>query len=209
MFRAFALMLLIWAAPMAQAHPHVFVDVGLHFETDGEGNVVAVQVRWTYDGLFSLLVLADGGYDADADLKLTEDEKAALLGFELTDWPDGFEGALFLRQEGTKIKLGVPEAISVELQEGQLVSVHRRPVEPVSLDDLIVEPFDPYYYAALTLRQVSGLPETCTTKIIRPDQAEVTEWVAGLGNQTGEEFFEEFRVGKYYTDRLEVTCATS
>ncbi len=209
MFRAFALTLLMWAAPMAQAHPHVFVDVGLTFETDTDGNITAVQVRWTYDGLFTLLVLADGGYDADADLKLTDDEKAALLGFELTDWPEGFEGALFLHSEQKKIVLGTPEAISVELVDGQLETVHRRSLEPTDAHDLVVEPFDPYYYAALTLRSVNGLPETCDTDIVRPNQEEVAEWVAGLGDQSGESFFEEFRVGKYYTDRLEVTCATS
>lgn len=209
MLRAFFLGVLVWAAPMAQAHPHVFVDVGLTFETNEDGQITAVLVRWKYDGLFTLLVLADGGYDADADLKLTEEEKAALLGFELTDWPEGFDGALFLQRGTQTLVLGAPEALSVDIEEGQLVTVHRRTFAPTDPDALVVEPFDPYYYADLTLRSVSGLPDSCETRITRPDKAEVAEWVAGLGNQTGEDFFEEFRVGKYYTDRLEVTCATS
>ncbi len=202
-------MLAVLVAPLAQAHPHVFVEVELTFETDEDGSVTAVEVQWTYDGLFSLLVLADGGYDSDADLKLTEDEKAALLGFELTDWPEGFEGALFLHSEGEKVTLGTPEAVSVDLVDGQIVSVHRREVAPVALQGLRAEPFDPFYYAALSLRKVSGVPERCEIRITRPDKAEVANWVSGLGDQSGEAFFEEFRVGKYYTDRLDVTCAAS
>lgn len=197
---------------MAWAHPHVFVDVTLRLEADAEGRINGIEVTWAYDPLFSLLVLSDRGLDPDADLSLTEEEKAALLGFDLQDWPEGFDGALFAYAGEERLRLGPAEAMSVGMRDGALVTRHRRAVGPMTreaLDDLRLEPFDPYYYAALSLIGMEGLPEGCKARITPPNTDEADARVAQMGNTENEGFFEEARVGRHYAFTAEVTCAAS
>ena len=210
MMRALILMICLCTAPLVRAHPHVFVDVGLSFETDADGRLVAIEVEWSYDDLFSLLVLSDRGLDSDGDMILTEEERAALMGFDLVDWPPGFEGALFLYNEEAKLQLAPPEALSVTLQEGRIVTRHRRPLSiPVALKALDVQPYDPSYYAALSLNDPPLLPAGCEGDILRADTEAANARVEALGGLDNEGLFEEVMVGIYYADTLVVTCASS
>ncbi|CAN0227516.1 unnamed protein product [Chrysoparadoxa australica] len=200
------------AAPLAEEHPHVFVDVTLALETDAEGRVDGVEVTWVYDPLFTMLVLSDRGLDADADLSLTEEEKALLLGFDLQDWPEGFDGALFVYDEDGAVALGPAEALSVGMQDGALVTRHRRPVAAREIgagEMLRMKPYDPYYYAALSLVGIDGLPDGCTARIVPPDTDAADARVAEMGNSNDELFFEEAKVGVHYAFTAEVTCAGS
>ena len=209
MMRHLVTMMWMCLACAAQAHPHVFVDVALRFETNSQGQVEAVEVTWTYDALFSLLVLSDRELDQDADLVLTAAEQEVLLGFDLEDWPKGFDGALFMRTPNQNLTLGTPEAVSVGLKDGRIVTTHRRTVPSVNAKDLVAAPYDPFYYAALTLVSATGLPKACRAEINRADKAEADAQVADLGNTNTELFFEEARVGIYYADRVRVTCSGS
>jgi len=201
--------LAVLAAPAARAHPHVFVDVGLRFETDGQGRLTGVEVRWAYDALYSMLVLSDRGLDTDGDMTLTPAERARLNGFDLRDWPQGFEGALFIETAAGKVALGPPEALSVRLEEGRLVTRHRRPFGPVAPARLEVRPYDPSYYAALELSGALHLPDGCTGEIVKPDRSAADARVERLGDAGTEAFFAEVEVGIQYADTLVVTCAPS
>ncbi len=209
MLRWIALCCTFLATPAAWAHPHVFVDVSLRFVADDDGMLTGVEVTWRYDAFFSLLVLEDRGLDPDADMILTEAERAALLGFDLTDWPDGFEGALFLFEAGEKVTLDPPKATYADLQEGRIVTRHMRSFAPMPVDGLVGRPYDPSYYAALTLDQVMGLSGGCAVAVERPDTAAADAIVAKLGNRGDERFFDEVQVGIHYADTFEVTCAPS
>src|SRR6056297_3141754 len=209
MFRWIALCCTFLATPAAWAHPHVFVDVSLRFLANDEGMLTGVDVTWSYDEFFSLLVLEDRGLDPDADMILNKPERAALLGFDLTDWPDGFEGALFLFEGGQKVALDPPKATYADVQAGRIVTRHTRTFAPMPVDALVGQSYDPSYYAALTLRQVTGLPPECAVAVERPDTTAADAIVAKLGNSADEGFFEEVQVGIHYADTFEVTCAAS
>ena len=141
------------------AHPHVFVDVALRFQGDGQGRLTGVEVTWSYDDFFSLLILSDMGLDPDGDGRLTEDELAKLKGFDLEEWPEGFEGDLYIHAGGEKIALDHPEPTGVALEDGRIVATHRRGFGPVSADGLRVEPYDPTYFVDYTLTGPVVLPE--------------------------------------------------
>lgn len=207
MKRAVLILMACLAAPVARAHPHVFVDVGLRFETDAAGRLSGVVVSWAYDDLYSLLILSDRGLDPDADMVLTESEQATLLGFDLTDWPEGFDGALFIETGDGRLPLGPPEALSVGLEDGRLVTRHRRPLSADLPRQFTVRPYDPSYYAALGLAALPELPEGCTGEIVTPDRAAADAKVEALGGSGDEMLFEEVEVGVYYADTLVVTCA--
>ncbi|MEQ9259290.1 MAG: DUF1007 family protein [Roseovarius sp.] len=196
----------LFFATGAQAHPHVFVDVRLSFEADAAGRISAVEVTWSYDELFSLLILSDRAMDTDADMALTEAEQADLIGFDLMNWPDWFNGALFIESEAGPVELGPPEALSIALEEGRLVTRHRRAAPPVESDRLVVKPYDPSFYAQLRMAGAPDLPEGCASETIPPDDASVTLNMQRLGDPTDETLFEEAMVGVYYADTVVITC---
>lgn len=199
-------MAVLLVATGAQAHPHVFVDVELSFEADMEGRIAGVEVKWSYDELFSLLILSDRAMDSDADMELTEAEKADLIGFDLMNWPEWFNGALFIETEAGPVELGPPQALSIELQGGRLVTRHRRKAGPVETDRLIVKPYDPSFYADLRMAGKPELPEGCTSEIIPPDRSVAMLNMKRLGDPSEEAFFEEAMVGVYYSDTVVITC---
>jgi ABC-type uncharacterized transport system substrate-binding protein len=61
---AFALLLL--PAP-ALAHPHVFVDASVEVVFDAQNRATGLRIGWTYDDLFSLMIVEDRGLDPDYD----------------------------------------------------------------------------------------------------------------------------------------------
>lgn len=207
MRRSALVLALCLAAPQVPAHPHVFVNVALALETDDLGRVTGVEVTWAYDDLFSMLILSDYGLDPDGDGTLSGQERAQLTGFDLADWPEGFDGALFAETPGGRLGLGVPEPLSLDLEEGRLVTRHRRSLEPVPPDRLSLRPFDPYYYAALSLTEVTGLPEGCEAAILTPDLAEAERAFETMGGGEEATDFEELRPGRLFAQTAVLSCA--
>ena len=67
----------------AAAHPHVFVDTRLDVVFDTAGRAEGVRISWTYDDLFSLVIIMDHEMDADFDGVLTAQELETLRGFDM------------------------------------------------------------------------------------------------------------------------------
>ena len=197
---------LLFATPL-DAHPHVFVDVALRFEGDGQGRLTGVEVTWSYDDFFSLLILSDMGLDPDGDGRLTDAELARLKGFDLEVWPEGFEGDLYIHSGDKKIALDHPEPTGVALQNGRIVAKHERGFGPVEADGLRVEPYDPTYFVDYTLTGPVVLPDACAYTIKEPDldesQSEFRDMVAEL---TVEEQFEGIEVGNIFSDIMVISC---
>lgn len=207
----FALMLcLLLPAMRAVAHPHVFVEVGLRFSADAQGRFTGVEVTWVYDDFFSLLILTERGLDPDGDGHLTASEEAKLEGFDLENWPDWFEGDLYLHHGGGKLQLGPAKALSATVVNGRIVTRHRRAFGPVPGDGLKVSPFDPTYYVSHRLKGDVVLPEGCTGTVIPPDPDTAAREMQRLIDEAEvapEKMFEVVQVGALHADRLEVSCA--
>lgn len=69
----------------ANAHPHVFVYTGF-VPVAEDGRLVAVETSWSFDPLYSEMVMADA--DTDGDGVLSEAEQAALTAVFFADLPD-------------------------------------------------------------------------------------------------------------------------
>ncbi|MFO7758844.1 MAG: DUF1007 family protein [Roseovarius sp.] len=194
----------------AGAHPHVFVDVGLRFESDDAGNLSAVEVTWRYDDFFSLLILSDMGMDADGDGVLSDAERARLKGFDLEEWPEGFEGDLYIHRGGEKIALDHPVPTGVSLEDGRIVATHRRSFGPVPADGVRIEPYDPTYYVDYTLTGPVVLPDGCDHAVREPDlddsQRAFRDMISEL---SAEEQFDGIEVGNLFSDVMVVSCTAS
>ncbi|MEQ8902384.1 MAG: DUF1007 family protein [Roseovarius sp.] len=190
------------------AHPHVFVDVALEFTGDDQGNLSRVEVTWTYDDFFSLLILSDMGLDPDGDGVLTEDELAQLKGFDLVEWPEGFEGDLYMHHGGDKIALDHPVPTGIALEEGRIVATHERSFDPVPGDGLKVEAYDPTYYVEHTLTGPINLPQGCSYTIREPDlDASQRAFREMLGELSAEEQYEGVEVGNLFSQAMYLSCA--
>ena len=87
------------------AHPHIFVDTDMILRVDEEGALYEVELAFAYDEFFSLLIIEDMGVDPDGDGILTEAEKRKLFGFDVANWPDGFEGDFYVGLNGEHVEM--------------------------------------------------------------------------------------------------------
>ncbi|MCU4653573.1 DUF1007 family protein [Roseibacterium sp. SDUM158016] len=201
------------AAPMALAHPHVFIDAGVTLIVDDAGKVEAVEVTWRYDELYTLILLQDYGLDPDFDETLTEEEVAETLGFDL-NWNSGFDGGLHLYRGATELALGRPEAVSLELRaDGRMETVHRRPVtgDPGGEDQIEAQVYDEAFYVAFEATLPSGISGAgdCVPELVRADLDAAYERLqvelAAIGGAVAAE--DNFPpVGAYFADRLVFQC---
>ncbi|MBC6438761.1 MAG: DUF1007 family protein [Rhodobacteraceae bacterium] len=197
-----------------RAHPHIFIDAGLVLLHNRAGRLVAVEVTWRYDELYSLLIMQDYGLDPDFDGTLTQAERAATLGFDL-NWGVGFEGGLELWQDGTPLMLGAPEPVSLRLTDsGQLETVHRRPVAGAIPMAPVIKAaiYDREFYIAfeLTLPMRVVGRAGCAPRLVRPDldaaYAILEAEIERLGGAISAE--QNFpAVGAIFADQVVVTCA--
>jgi ABC-type uncharacterized transport system substrate-binding protein len=214
MMRCVSFLAALWPALCATAaasHPHIFVDAGLALERGAEGQVIAVEVTWRYDELYSLMLAEDFGLDPDYDLQLTDAEIAATLGFDL-NWSGGFAGGLTLRQAGDQLRLGAPEPVSLRMLEtGQIETTHRRTVLGALPGDLEAQVYDPEFYIAFEMilpLTMANAPD-CTVELIRADlDAAYAGLEAALeeigGSVAAEDNFPA--VGALFADRVEISC---
>ncbi len=205
------------AAGNVQAHPHIFIDTGLHLLFDTDGRLAAVRVVWTYDELYSLFVLEDLGLDADYDGALTEAEKAKLNGFDM-EWVPGYEGDTYGLLGGAKIALSGPMEHTADLVDGRIVTTHVRALADrieVGETPVIFQVYDPTYYTAYTLSlptRIEGRSD-CSAQVFVPDMTEANQALLDALREIGaDETLEDYdfpAVGANFAEEIRLLCASS
>ncbi|MDP5335402.1 MAG: DUF1007 family protein [Paracoccaceae bacterium] len=194
------------AAPLAQAHPHVFVQTGLTLVADEAGRLVGIEVSWTYDDFYSLLLLEDMGLDPDGDGALTADELARLDGFDL-NWIEGYLGDLYLTAGDAPVDLGRPEGRGTDVIAGQIVTRHFRSFAPQA-GSVIVKAYDPTFYTAYDLEGGVTVPDSCKLAIQPADLDRAYTMVEEALYKNPAMPDDEFpEVGEAFADVVEVTCS--
>lgn len=199
---------------IAFAHPHVFIDTGIHAIFDDEGRVAAIRVVWTYDDLFSLLVLEDLKLDHDYDGKLTEAEETKLSGFDM-NWIEGYAGDTYALFDDEQIELSRPIEYTATLSDGRIVTTHIRTlenrVEPIEIP-LIVQTYDPEFYTAyhLTLPTRIEGRSGCHGQVFVPDLDKANQILLDALAEVGaDENIEEVgfpAVGADFAEEVRITC---
>ena len=204
---------LAWSGT-ATAHPHIFIDAGFSLVLDGNGQLSAIEVRWRYDELYSLILLEDYNLDPDFDLVLTEAEIAGTLGFDL-NWGGGFEGGLVVTQDGAEVAVGPPEPVALTLlASGRIETIHRRPLTDVASGPLSVSIYDPEFYIAFEMILPVGVADApdCTAELVRADLDRAYAVLEAALDEIGGVVAAEDNfppVGAHFADRVEVTCPAS
>lgn len=205
----------LWAslAGGAAAHPHIFIDAGIEVIFDDQARATALRITWTYDDLFSMMLVGDLGLDPDFDGALTPEETAGLQGFDM-QWDPGYAGDTHALRGDAPLALSGPAEWTAGYVEGRLTSTHLRRFDaPVAMDQpLVVQVYDPSFYTAYSLLPEVRLTgaEGCTAEVFEPDRAaadarlEVAiEELAGSDDVEG-----AFpAIGAAYAEEVRVTCA--
>ena len=197
-------LLLALAPAQLVAHPHIFVDTALQVVTDDSGRIVGVEITWTYDELFSLLVLEDMELDSDYDGELTEAELQQLQGFDM-NWIEGYPGDLYALRDGTLLQLGPPQPRGTEFAGGKITSRHFRTIDQPGTF-VTLRAYDPTFYTAYDLTGGVHAPDGCNVAIDKPDldaaYAQVEEKLKDMPPDPDD--YPE--VGDLFADTVRVTC---
>lgn len=190
----------------ASAHPHVFVDTKLRLVINDEGVFEGIEVAWTYDDFYSLLLLSDMGLTPDAKGSLEQSELVLLDGFDL-EWIDGFAGDTFASRDDAPVVLGPPEGRGIKVENGLITSTHFRAAAGAA-DGLVIKAFDPTFYTAYSLIGQVDVPDACEATVQPADldaaYSKVEELLYATPSIQAEDDFPE--VGEAFADTVTVSC---
>jgi len=203
----------ILIATTANAHPHIFVGVGVTIVYDNDAPV-AVRLDWQYDEYFSLLLTTDLGIDTDGDLVLIAAEDAILFD-AVANWPADFGGDLEVSQNGQPATLSARKQHGVVMENGIIRETHTRPIAalPDPSAALTVQVYDPFYYVSYSVDgpvKIEGRDD-CAATIDPPDLNTAYSLVEELlygrpASDVGPE--EDFpAVGISFAETITITCA--
>ncbi|MGH1355530.1 MAG: DUF1007 family protein [Thalassovita sp.] len=191
--------------PMAQAHPHVFVDTTLRILTDDQGLATGVEITWVYDDLYSLLILEDMQMDADYDGVLTPQELARLHRFDM-NWDPGFLGDVYAKGDSGALALSAPQPVDTQLENARIVTRHIRRF-PAPQKAVELRAYDPTFYTAYDLTGGVHAPQAC---IVHKQAADLDAAYARVAKLMDEKAYAEDdypAVGDVFADTVTVTCA--
>ena len=188
------------------AHPHIFVDTDMILRVDEEGALYEVELAFAYDEFFSLLIIEDMGVDPDGDGILTEAEKRKLFGFDVANWPDGFEGDFYVGLNGEHVEMQRSMAIGLDMVDGKLVATQTRPIPFVQASEAVIRQYDPTFYVQYTLKDVS-VEGPCETAVTPHDPKAGDRAVEEALKTVSDDAIDMLELGIYYADTIRLTCS--
>ena len=202
----------VWLLPAAAlAHPHILAEARLEVVAGDDGTITELRNVWRFDEMFSSSVVLD--FDNNSNLKLDADELAE-VGQTVLESLEEFSYYTSITEDGKSIKVGKPDAINVDYQDGQLLMFFKvKPGETVPLKGkLTFGVYDPTMYAAMDFATDGDLVlvgdkfAACKHQIVRPDPDEV---LAQNQDTLTDAFWDDpagTDMTKLFATRLEVTC---
>jgi ABC-type uncharacterized transport system substrate-binding protein len=208
-----ALALLVLPVP-ALAHPHVFVDATVEVIFDAQNRATALRIGWTYDDLFSLMIIEDRGLDPDYDTVLTDAEVAQLSGFDM-QWEAGYPGDTYALMGGQPLALSQPKDFTATSADGKITSTHTRSFDaPLAIgsDPLVIRVYDPTYYTSYAILGQPALTGAtgCSVQVFAPDAAVAEATYLEAVGQMDAQMLEDGNfpaIGAAYAMEARVTCA--
>lgn len=201
-----------WLLPAAAlAHPHIFAEARLEVVAGEDGTVSELRNVWRFDEMFSSSVVLD--FDKNSNLKLDPDELAE-VGQTVLESLEEFSYYTTITEDGKTVKVGKPDAINVDFQDGQLLMFFAlKPGQAMPLKGkLTFGVYDPTMYASMdfptddNMVVVGDRFSACKHQVVRPDPDEVLAQNEGTltdafwNDPTGTD------MSRLFATRLEVTC---
>ncbi|WP_415921062.1 DUF1007 family protein [Tateyamaria sp. SN6-1] len=200
------LVIAMWPG-VVSAHPHIFVDTSLRIVVDDAGNLEGVEISWTYDDFYSLLLMSDLGLDNDGDGRLRPDELRRLDGFDM-NWIEGYQGDTHAMRDGSPVTLGPPQGRGVSVERGLITSTHFRAASGTA-DGVVVRAYDPTFYTAYSLVGAVEVQGPCAADVTPADldaaYSLVEELLYATPASEAEDSYPE--VGEAFADTVRISCS--
>jgi ABC-type uncharacterized transport system substrate-binding protein len=207
--------LMLMAIPsLANAHPHVWVEMRTDVVFNAAGLIEGVNVEWTFDDVYAAEAL--DGMDANGDGEYTQDELIPLTKENLEALKD--YGYFTYMRAGGQLLPAAPPANEGQTYNGSKLQLHfkvplQAPYDPRK-GEFMVKIYDPEFYIAFDYAKeqpvdtTGSLPPNCelTIKPVPPD-AETNQMLTMLSTkdkdwkpENGEDF------GSVFAQPVNITC---
>jgi ABC-type uncharacterized transport system substrate-binding protein len=148
-FAAITALLASGAAPIAAAHPHVWIDARAVFKLDAENRVDAISIEWRFDEFFSAYAIEELGVEDESGIS---DEQRQALAKQYVDNLVEWHYMTELAVDDSYAELGDAEAYSIEIKDSIVTFYFTLPVvEPVDprAHEVALRMYDPTYYISI------------------------------------------------------------
>ncbi len=143
------LALMIVAVPnLAQAHPHVWVEMRSSVIFNAAGLIQGVNVEWSFDDVYAAEALT--GMDANGDGEYSQDELKPLTAENMASLKD-YDYFVFMRAGG-KLLATAPPTNAGQTYNGKKLQLHfevplQTPLDPRK-EEFMVKVYDPEFFIA-------------------------------------------------------------
>jgi ABC-type uncharacterized transport system substrate-binding protein len=157
-------------APLAAAHPHVWVTARAQAVFNAKGEIAAIRHTWTFDEMYSAFVTE--GQSQDGQL-MTKEELAPLAKSNVESLAE-FDYFTFAKAAGQNIEFGAPEDYSLEEQKDKRVVLRfTLPLKtPASASKAFsFQVYDPTYFVAFEMEDqnpvsLAGAQKGCSVNVL-------------------------------------------
>jgi ABC-type uncharacterized transport system substrate-binding protein len=194
------------AAPMAQAHPHVWITASSELIYAADGTITGVRHAWTFDDMFSTYALQ--GIESKTKGAYSREELASLAQTNVESLKE-FAYFTFARADGKKEKFQEPTDYFLEYKDAALTLHFTLPLKaPVKPKELLLEVFDPAFFIDFKLAdqdpiKLVGAPAACQLRLQRPNDG-----TAGAQKLDEQAFLsgDNSNYGAMFANKITVAC---
>jgi ABC-type uncharacterized transport system substrate-binding protein len=157
-------------APMAGAHPHVWVTARAQAVFNANGEITALRHTWTFDEMYSAFVTEGQGTDGQV---MTKEELAPLAKSNVESLAE-FDYFTFAKAAGQNIEFGAPVDYSLEERKDKRVVLRfTLPLKtPASASKAFsFQVYDPTYFVAFEMEDqnpvsLAGAQKGCSVNVL-------------------------------------------
>ena len=195
---------LVFSAPPAQAHPHVWITAASELIYSADGSITGVRHAWTFDEMFTTYALQ--GIETTTKGVYSREQLAPLAKDNVENLKE-FGHFTFVKADGKKQKFEEPVDYYLEYKDSALTLHFTLPLKAqVKPRQLALEVFDPAFFIDFKLEEkdpvrLVNAPAACQLKVQRPGEADVkklTEEMVASGDNAN--------YGAIYANKILVNC---
>jgi ABC-type uncharacterized transport system substrate-binding protein len=157
-------------APMAAAHPHVWVTARAQAVFNAKGEITALRHTWTFDEMYSAFVTEGQGKHGQL---MTKEELAPLAKTNVESLAE-FDYFTFAKAAGKNVEFSPPEDYSLEQQKDKRVVLRfTLPLKtPASTSKAFsFQVYDPTYFVAFEMEDenpvsMAGAQKGCSVNVL-------------------------------------------
>ncbi len=203
---ALALVMQVWTAAPASAHPHAWIDLRSTVVLNEAGQAIALEQEWLFDDFYTAVATEASGSTNDKKTDWMELAKSNL------DSLKAYNYFTEIRSGGEKVTLGTVSEYDSEVRGGRLwmrfVVPLASPVDPKA-KDFSFSVYDPSYYIEILHMKGDVVAfkgpsaNTCRGYVLTPKPT--TEMLL-LAQAIDDNAKPDTGLGKMFAERVEVSC---